>query len=169
MGRSGYSDGCDNDWSLICYRGAVKSAIRGKRGQAFLREMLAAMDALPEKRLISGDLVFEGHPEFPYPHPEEDIIVGGDQLVTGGGVPVRIGEVCAIGSVGLARGVDMSKLDPEDPETVADTFGIATAMAREIVYENDESVYYAETPEQRFTRMRAWIVGNLKGDIDASH
>jgi len=47
MSRSGYSDDCDDQWSLICWRGAVKSAIRGKRGQAFLKEMLAALDALP--------------------------------------------------------------------------------------------------------------------------
>lgn len=30
MSRSGYSDGCDNEWELICYRGAVASAARGE-------------------------------------------------------------------------------------------------------------------------------------------
>ena len=56
MSRSGYRDDCDDQWGLIRRRGAVASAIRGKRGQAFLREMLAALDALPEKRLIENDL-----------------------------------------------------------------------------------------------------------------
>lgn len=56
MSRSGYSDDCDG-WGLIRWRGAVQSAIRGKRGQAFLREMLAALDALPEPRLIDGAMV----------------------------------------------------------------------------------------------------------------
>jgi hypothetical protein len=37
MSRSGYSDDLEN-WSLIRWRGAVASAIRGRRGQAFLRE-----------------------------------------------------------------------------------------------------------------------------------
>jgi hypothetical protein len=53
MGRAGYSEDCDG-WALIRWRGAVTSAIRGKRGQAFLREMLDALDALPVKRIASG-------------------------------------------------------------------------------------------------------------------
>lgn len=59
MSRSGYSDDCSG-WDLICWRGAVTSAIRGRRGQAFLREMLAALDALPEKKLIADELEAEG-------------------------------------------------------------------------------------------------------------
>lgn len=35
MSRSGYSDDCYG-WELICWRGAVNSAIKGKRGQSFL-------------------------------------------------------------------------------------------------------------------------------------
>lgn len=57
--RSGYTDDCDDNWARIMWRGAVCAAIDGKRGQAFLREMLAALDALPEKRLIAGELVSE--------------------------------------------------------------------------------------------------------------
>ncbi len=59
MSRSGYSDDCDG-WQLIMWRGAVASALRGKRGQAFLREALAALDALPEPALIQNDLQAEG-------------------------------------------------------------------------------------------------------------
>jgi hypothetical protein len=59
MSRSGYDDCCEG-WELIRWRGAVASAIRGKRGQAFLREMLAALDALPAPRLIEGELAFHG-------------------------------------------------------------------------------------------------------------
>lgn len=55
MSRSGYSDDLDQ-WDLIRWRGAVTSAIRGARGQAFMREMLAALDAMPEKRLIRHEL-----------------------------------------------------------------------------------------------------------------
>lgn len=53
MSRSGYTDDCDNDWSLIRWRGQVASAIRGKRGQAFLRELVETLDAMPRKRLIA--------------------------------------------------------------------------------------------------------------------
>lgn len=59
MSRSGYSDDYEQ-WSLIRWRGAVASAIRGTRGQAFLREMIEALDAMPEKRLIQEELVHEG-------------------------------------------------------------------------------------------------------------
>lgn len=131
MSRSGYNEDVDNDWRAICYRGAVASAIRGARGQAFLREMLAALDALPEKKLIAGEL--EEH-----------------------------GAVCAIGAVGKARGIDMSKLDPDEPERVASTFGVAEALAREVVFENDEGCYVTETPEARYMRMRRWIEANIQ-------
>jgi hypothetical protein len=59
MSRSGYSDDLDN-WSLIKWRGRVASAIRGKRGQAFLKEALAALNAMPVKELVSGELETEG-------------------------------------------------------------------------------------------------------------
>lgn len=130
MSRSGYWDDCDNDWYAIMYRGAVKSAFCGKRGQLFLLEMLAALDALPVPMLIAGDL-------------ESD------------------GAVCAIGAVGKARGIDMADLDPEDAETIASTFGIATAMAREIVYDNDEWSRH-ESPIARFVRMRAWVQSQIR-------
>ena len=57
MSRSGYSDSDDFDyWELNLYRANVERAISGKRGQAFLRELIAALDALPEKKLISESL-----------------------------------------------------------------------------------------------------------------
>lgn len=55
MSRSGYSDDCDG-WALIRWRGAVTSAIRGERGQRTLRELLVALDAMPEKKLITDEL-----------------------------------------------------------------------------------------------------------------
>lgn len=60
MSRSGYSDDCDNNWDHIRWRGAVTSAIKGKRGQAFLKEMLQALEALPEKKLVEGLLDHNG-------------------------------------------------------------------------------------------------------------
>jgi len=129
MSRSGYSEDLDN-WQLIKWRGMVASAIRGKRGQKFLTELLAALDAMPEKRLIADELEAEG-------------------------------EVCAIGALGRVRGVDMSELDPECPDQVASVFDIAECLAQEVVYENDECSRYQETPEQRWTRMRAWLVSKI--------
>jgi hypothetical protein len=134
MSRSGYSDEYDGEWQLIMWRGAVASSIRGKRGQAFLRELIAALDAMPEKRLIAHE------------------------LQSGAGV-------CAIGSVGVKRGVEMSDLDPECPEDIAGRFGIADALVREIEYINDE-VNYRATPEERWQHVRAWAVANLKAEAE---
>jgi hypothetical protein len=133
MSRSGYSDEYDDQWALIRWRGAVASAIRGKRGQAFLKEMLSALDNLPDKRLIKGDLEADG-------------------------------KVCAIGSVGLQRGIDMSKIDPYDRETISATFGIPPALAAEIMYENDEvgSYWTEETSERRWQRIRNWVKNNIQ-------
>lgn len=134
MSRSGYTDDWSKQWSMIRYRGAVASAIRGARGQAFLREMAAALDAMPVKRLMPDS--FEEHDG-----------------------------VCALGCVAKARGMDMSKLDPEYMPQVAHQFGIAPALAKEIVYENDdeyELYTHNETPEKRFTRVRAWVSEQIK-------
>lgn len=54
MSRSGYSNDGEN---IAMWRGQVASAIRGKRGQAFLRELVEALDAMPEKRL-TGTILF---------------------------------------------------------------------------------------------------------------
>ena len=162
MSRSGYVDDMCDEWALIRYRGAVKSAIRGKRGQAFLREMLAALDAMPEKRLISGALVFDGQPDIPWNvRPHEDVIIGGDQLVTGYGETIRVGEVCAMGCLGRARGAKMEGVDAHDAPQVAGLFGIAEALAREIAHVNDEDWWGENTPENRFKRVRKWVVDNL--------
>lgn len=127
MTRHGYIDDWDDDpLALGRYRGRVQSAIRGKRGQKLLRELRDALDAMPDKRLIKGSLV------------DDD------------------GECCALGCVGMARGVDMSKLDPEEAEQVASAFDIAEVLAREITYENDED-YRDRTPEDRWKYMRKWV------------
>lgn len=60
MSRSGYSEDCEDQWALIKWRGQVASAIRGKRGQAFLMELLDALEAMPEKRLIAHELRKDG-------------------------------------------------------------------------------------------------------------
>ena len=132
MGRSGYFEDYDDNWAFIRWRGAVATAFRGKRGQTFLREMLAALDALPEKRLVENDLERAD------------------------------GAVCALGAVGKARGVDMKKVDPEDHDSVAALLNISHALACEIMFTNDEGFGWKVTPEERFNRMRAWIQHQIK-------
>jgi hypothetical protein len=134
MSRSGYVDDFDDYWQLIRWRGAVNSAISGKRGQAFFRDLIAALDALPEKKLIANELVAPD------------------------------GCVCALGALGNARALDFKEVDPEDYERVADLFNIAQALAREVVFVNDEQAIYPETPEQRFDRVRTRAEQQLKAE-----
>ena len=50
------------------------------------------------------------------------------------------GYVCAIGSVGKMNGMDLSKLDPENHEQLADAFDISPAMVKEIEFINDDEL-----------------------------
>lgn len=164
MSRAGYSDDCDDPLQEGRWRAAVNSAIRGKRGQAFLREALAALDAMADKKLIAGDLVVTG----------SQAACGEDQII--------VGSCCLLGAVAVARKMDVSDLDPEDIESTASRFGLADAMTREIVYWNDEGgigrkvpipnvrngqwdcwgyTWLPETPEDRWVRMRAWIEAKI--------
>ena len=166
MSRAGYNDDYGDDDPLVAgrWRAAVRSAMRGKRGQAFLREALAALDAMPDKRLVREHLLFDGwQPVWS----GQEVIVGGDELVDSAGVVMPIGSVCLLGAVGKARGMDLSGLDPEDMDTVAPAFGIADAMARELVYWNDECGDRGETPEQRWQRMRLWVEKQIKKPTEA--
>lgn len=130
MGRSGYSDDCDDEGLLHLWRQAVSNAIHGARGQKFLRDLVTALDAIPDKRLIAEELEADG-------------------------------QVCAIGSVGKLRGIPMEKIDPYDTRQLSEQFGIARALAKEIMFENDEGAFTAETPEARWQRMRDWAMEHI--------
>ncbi len=54
MSRSGYSD--DSEMPLALWEGAVRRATTGYRGQHLLKKLLAALDAMPVKRLITDAL-----------------------------------------------------------------------------------------------------------------
>ncbi len=129
MSRSGYHEDIDN-WDLIRWRGQVASAIRGKRGQGLLRELLAALDAMPEKALVTSEYETEQ------------------------------GEVCTLGALGKARGIEMKGFDPDDYDGWANTFDVAHQLVQEITFLNDEG-WYNETPEQRWQRMRKWVAAQI--------
>ena len=138
MSRSGYTDDhdCDDypELALGRWHQAVNLAIKGARGQAMLRELAEALDAMPVKRLFAGS--------FASP----------------------TGEFCTLGVLGAKRGATMDDLgdsDHCDADRVGKRFGIAMSMAAEIMYVNDEEGHDAETPEQRWTRVRAWVAEQL--------
>lgn len=132
MSRSGYSD----DYSIAeveLYRRTVENALKGARGQAFLKELATLMDAMPEKVLIAHEVISEN------------------------------GQCCTAGVACKARGLDVSHIELEygDCSDLAKLLGIARCMAAEIAYMNDEWGSPSETPAERWVRMRKWVAENI--------
>lgn len=143
MSRHGFTDydDYDEDANLLMgqWRGRVLSAIRGRRGQAMLRDLVAALDAMPVKEL----------------HPHN---VCGSNLCA-------MGVVGAYRRADLSKAQE--ELDDPDgdhewaTEFTGDILDIAPSLAREIAYENDEGGW-KETPAQRWARMKKWAEGKIK-------
>lgn len=159
MSRSNYSDDLDPlDYGR--WRAQVASAIRGKRGQQLLHELIEALDAMEDKRLYPGSFA------------------------------TADGEYCALGALGAKRGTKMDDLGDDeecDPALVGERFGIARQLAAEIMYLNDEwidewpfkrvmicgpmrpreqherwkRVHNEKAAEQRWKYMREWAQKNL--------
>jgi hypothetical protein len=166
MSRSGYTEDNEDPLALGRWRQAVKRSLDGKRGQALLIDLVAALDAMEDKRLYAGSFA------------------------------TADGEFCTLGVLGAKRGTKMDDLGDEDdcdPEEVAQRFGIAPAMAAEIMYMNDEyaadewkwvdveicgpvrpywpdfgehtktvRVHNDNHPSERWKAIRAWAVANCK-------
>lgn len=126
MSRSGYTDDCEH---VGLWRQAVRRAATGYRGQHLLRQLRDALDAMPVKRLIAGNIKDEA------------------------------GQVCALGALDQNAPQYDDWDDWGHRDKLAEHFKIAPALAAEIVYMNDEYDWGTanETPEQRWTRMRAWV------------
>ncbi len=156
MSRSGLSDDCDEQWMEALWRGRVRSASRGKRGQKFYRELLGALDAMPVKELHAE--VFDDSME---------------------------GKVCALGALCRVRHIDVVDADPDDDriaEELAIKLDVSDCLTRTVIWENDEgghdrfialkhealhgqwSARVLESPWDRWQRMRAWVAGNIRDD-----
>jgi hypothetical protein len=137
-----YQDDCGDaePWMEGQQAGALRSAIRGNRGQQFLRDLVAGLDALPEQKLSAGALENE-----------------------------ETGCCCAFGAVRRYRGTDAVPLyfDPReedlDPSHFAEPFNVATALAWEVVEANEGwSASNCEAAmRQRWSRVRAWAARQL--------
>lgn len=159
MSRSGLTeDDGEDTLAFGRWRGAVKSAINGKRGQAFLRELLEALDAMPEKILVAGELQAED------------------------------GCHCTLGVIGNKRGLDVANMDIDDYEGIAASLDVNAKIAQEIMWENDEafserewveveicgpmlrperhvrsvSVIKPDAGHQRWLHMRTWVESHLR-------
>ena len=139
MSRSGYSeDFCDESFDYIRYRGQVESAIRGKRGQQFFRDLVAALDAMPEKKLSHGFLVT----------PQGDC------------ASACVGRYRGLKLITEFQVVEGQRLHAE-PEEVAKMLNIAEQLARETMWMNDE-FGDDEKPERRWSRIRSWAAKQIR-------
>jgi hypothetical protein len=142
MSRLYYSDN-DYDQEIGVARGRRLSAIRSQRGQRFLRDLVAALDALPTPELHSGAL--------------EDS---------------KTGCCCAFGAVRRLRGVESVKLwfHPEDeditPDSLAEPFDVSPTLAWAVVQANEDM--HEDNSEQgrrrRWAEVRDWAVRHLLPD-----
>lgn len=139
MSRSGYSDDCDN---LALWRGAVDAAIHGKRGQALLRDLRDALDAMPVKRLIAGELVEDGEycalgvlgakrgMDMEHIDPDDS---------------ERVGKMF---NIARAMAAEIVYVNDEEGAQYADVAGVWR--------------YVPESPEIRWARVRKWVDEQIK-------
>ena len=134
MSRSRYSDYVDDHLAVGRWRAQVNSAIRGKRGQLFFRNLVIALAVMPKKRLVTSVLQNED------------------------------GEVCVLGAALKHAGKECPVSEDEDDfdrDWTATQLDIAIQLVQEAVYENDERGWN-ETPEDRWARMQRWAISNLE-------
>lgn len=156
MSRFGGDDcdcdlGCESECRLwILDQANQRRALAGKRGQKVLRELEAALLAMPERRLVNGVLC-----------------------------DAETGEVCALGQLAVHRmergGLphelavkEVAEWEGDDGNAWSTSYwvgkrrlGLAQPLATAVQYQNDE-VRSADTPEQRWEHLLAWVRSQIK-------
>ena len=138
MSRSGYTD-CDDDGRLAMWRGQVASATRGKRGQKMFRDLLAALDAMPEKALIAGELEADG----------EVCALGALGRYRG----VDMAEIDATDPYDVGRAFDIAR------QLAAE---VAYMNDEHFDYRWTGNMRRDLTPAERWAGMRAWVVKQIR-------
>ena len=140
--RVNYSEDEDYGGQFNLWQANCRRSRQGKKGQAALRELEAALLAMPDKRI------------------QKDVLVEPS------------GEACAIGALMLHRMISagMSReqaieecgaFEPLDTEDHGVSFGLPRLVAWSVAVENDE-YYRVESPEERYRRILAWIREELR-------
>lgn len=184
MSRFGEYDG-DEDYpnQAALWEKRAQLALEGRRGKAALRELRDALEALPEKRLISGALCTVGLESkletmptvtvkgVPYPNAARRDV---EEFVAAHGKEPE--GVCAMGAMAWYRKVK-SGMDPDEafaslpvlPDTNygsasataalgRDELGLAYTLAWTIAEQNDSEYAFGEmTPEARYIAFLRWI------------
>lgn len=160
--RISYTDEEDVPGQFALWQANCRRSLQGKKGQAALRELEAALLALPEKRLIANNLQ----------DPK--------------------GEVCALGALAKFKGRDIPPVaenewgeidEDEEMEEYGVSLGMPRLVAWKVVCKNDVEIdgdyvtvpgpyrwfqeeqklraYVPVTPEIRYEKMLGWVQRQL--------
>lgn len=139
----GYCEYDDDEYQLFhLYDHVREVSIHGCPGQKALRELEAALLAMPVKELGFAGIVDDE------------------------------GRACAVGVLAMARGKKYEELPSYEQELsetaqwAKENIGLTWTLAAEISNENDGGLFSTlggenETPTQRYTRVLAWVRFNL--------
>lgn len=143
----------------------LRRTIKSKRGQQVLRDLRAALLALPAPRLIDGAMLAPSDPGCP-------------------------DDVCLLGALARSRHVrlpvevthySLRDLAPHDrwgmppdgwaidevAQWASNTLGMSWTMAWALIEVNDDAEWpwrSTETPEQRYRRVLAWVTERIEED-----
>lgn len=134
----------------------TRTTIEGKRGQKVLRELEAALVALPVKELT--DKLFWHEPDQM-----------GRDIAAAWGVEAAP-QVCVLGAYARHKGIaydDAEWLNPESVGEVApwaeDKLGMAYTLAWNLMWENDEG-WMGVNPRRRYDGILTWVRTKIKAD-----
>jgi hypothetical protein len=138
MSRSGYSEDYDYDSGGAppeFYWQALDNAMRGKRGQALLRDIAAGMDAMEHKVLVKG-------------------------FLRDGGAFCMVGVATNVRNVNL-EDIPDGELFEQDAgywiTKLARRLNVAQCVIASLIWQNDEFGAPNESPAGRWRRIRSWI------------
>lgn len=143
--RISYSDEEETPGQFELWQANCRRSLAGRAGQRSLRELEAALVALPSKRLIAGAL------------DDED------------------GDVCAIGALVKAKGITPEADPDYEMEDVGVECGMPRLVAWKVVEMNDVEFDTTQdvsqlpkwrrralTPEERYEKVLAWVRRQVK-------
>ena len=154
MSRYDGSDDCDDYWQLNMGRWERNSraVLKSGRGKKALADLITALEALPQRRLIS-----------------ERVAV----LTNPGAEDCHVSEVCAVGAYAHFKGIDLTTWVGEDGAVADETdtslretawlgeqAGMAFTLAWNLGYLNDYTLKDC-TPEERWQRVYEWATEHL--------
>jgi hypothetical protein len=166
-------DGEGLPWGL--WETVVSNALGGRRGQAALAEMEAALVALPERKLVHGRLAVDGavcavgafvahrraERESMDLQAVIDAMAAGVQCWCGHGRDTHTEGLCG-GTHWGNHPCSCQHYEPDYSEDATETAdagareGLAYTVAWHLAYLNDEKFRDA-TPEQRYEQMLGWV------------